>query len=72
MLAGPFPFACPGPVEGATLCGDRATAPIENIWCEKIRGCSYRDAACSAQRPQCPAAVHHSFGQPRLPKALNH
>jgi hypothetical protein len=21
---------------------DRATAPIEDIWCEKIRGCSYR------------------------------
>jgi hypothetical protein len=23
-------------------CGDRATAPIEDIWCEKIHGCSYR------------------------------
>jgi hypothetical protein len=22
-------------------CGDRATALIEDIWCEKIRGCSY-------------------------------
>jgi hypothetical protein len=31
-----------GPVEAATLCGDRATAPIENIWFEKIRGCSCR------------------------------
>ena len=26
------------------MCGDRATAPVENIWCEKIRGCSYRGA----------------------------
>ena len=25
--------------------GDRATAPIEDIWCEKIRGCSYRGGA---------------------------
>ena len=25
-------------------CGDRATAPIEEIWCEKIRGCSCREA----------------------------
>ena len=23
-------------------CGERATVPIEEIWCEKIRGCSYR------------------------------
>ena len=22
-------------------CGERATVPIEEIWCEKIRGCSY-------------------------------
>jgi hypothetical protein len=24
--------------------GDRATAPLEGIWCVKIRGCSYRGA----------------------------
>src|ERR1700752_2242055 len=29
------------------------------------------DAACPAQRPRCPAAVHQSFGQPRFPKPLN-
>ena len=28
-----------GTVESAPR-GDRATAPIEDIWCEKIRGCS--------------------------------
>ena len=32
-----------GPSEGVSSCGDRATAPIEGIWCEKIRGCSCRD-----------------------------
>ena len=25
--------------------GDRATAPIEDIWCEEIRGCSCREEA---------------------------
>jgi len=30
-----------GPMEDVDLCGDRATALIEDIWCEKIRGCSY-------------------------------
>jgi hypothetical protein len=33
-----------GPSEGKTLRGDRATALIEDIWCEKIGVCSYRDA----------------------------
>jgi hypothetical protein len=31
-----------GPSESVSLCGDRATAFIEGICCEKIRGCSYR------------------------------
>ena len=31
-----------GTTESVTLRGDRATALIEDIWCEKIRGCSYR------------------------------
>ena len=26
-----------------TLRGDRATVLVEDIWCEKIRGCSYRE-----------------------------
>lgn len=30
-----------GTVEGKTKRGDRATGPIESIWCEKNRGCSY-------------------------------
>ena len=34
----------PGPPEGATSCGDRATLLIERICCEKIRGCSYGEA----------------------------
>jgi hypothetical protein len=32
-----------------TVCEDRATAPIENIWCEKIRGCSYGEATRLAE-----------------------
>jgi len=31
-----------GPMEGDEKRGDRATEPIENIWREKIRGCSCR------------------------------
>jgi hypothetical protein len=31
--------------------GDRATALIENIWCEKIRGCSYREAVRPTHLP---------------------
>jgi len=38
-----------GPMEDVDLCGDRATALIEDIWCEKIRGCSY-GARASARR----------------------
>jgi hypothetical protein len=29
-------------------CQDRATAPIDDIWCDKIRGCSYRGGNTSA------------------------
>ena len=38
--------------------GDRATAPIEEIWCEKIRGCSYREATrpVTCGLPAVPAA----------------
>ena len=32
---------------------DRATAPIRNICCEKIPGCSYRQAALPIQCPLC-------------------
>ena len=31
-----------GPPEGVRSCGERATAHIEDIWFEKIHGCSYR------------------------------
>ena len=31
-----------GPSEGVRNCRDRVTAPIEDIWREKIRRCSYR------------------------------
>jgi hypothetical protein len=31
-----------GPVEDAALCGDGATAPLEDIRCKKIQGCSFR------------------------------
>ena len=32
----------PGPSTVRPNRRERATAPIEDIWCEKIRGCSYR------------------------------
>jgi len=38
----------PGPSEGITNHGDRATATLQDIWCEKIRGCSYRGSNTSA------------------------
>ena len=31
-----------GPSERVGKRGERATVPIEEIWCKKIRGCSYR------------------------------
>jgi hypothetical protein len=34
--------------------GDRATALIEDIWCEKIRGCSYMEAMPPTQCPLSP------------------
>src|SRR5258705_2787378 len=34
--------------------GDRATAPIEDIWCEKIRGCGYREAVRPTRCPLRP------------------
>src|SRR6476660_170043 len=33
-----------GSFGGRPKARDRATGPIENIWCEQIRGCSYRGA----------------------------
>ena len=50
----PLQSVCKVPVEGVRKCGDRATAPIEGIWCEKIRGCSYREAVRPPQCPLCP------------------
>ena len=55
----------PGPSEGKRNCGDRATAPIEDIWCEKIRGCSivrltpYRLGPSSGSAPAPPPSVIH-------------
>jgi hypothetical protein len=60
--------AVAGTVEGETLRGDRATAPIENVWCRKIRGCSYRGrgasysmAAMRRKRPNSAALRHVCF-----------
>ena len=39
---GPSAIGRQGAVERERKRGDRATALIEDIWCEKIRGCSYR------------------------------
>jgi hypothetical protein len=38
---GPSAIGRQGTVERVGGCGDRATALIVDIWCEKIRGCSY-------------------------------
>jgi hypothetical protein len=32
----------PGPVESTSKWRDRATVLVEDMWCAKIRGCSYR------------------------------
>ena len=46
--AGPVETAVPpqdgrqGPSKSVSLSRDRATVPIEGIWCEKIRSCSYK------------------------------
>jgi hypothetical protein len=46
-----------GTVESAPKRGDRATAPIEEIWCEKIRGCSYRGGGASYSMSAMPDAM---------------
>jgi hypothetical protein len=53
--------ALQGTVERKRMGGDRATAPIEDIWCGKIRGCGYRrrQHVSIAVRPaQCPLRAH--------------
>jgi hypothetical protein len=42
------PPSVSGSFGGCELMGDRATALIENIWYEKIRGCSYTGGNPSA------------------------
>jgi len=37
-----IPLIAPGPSRSLANRVGRATAPIEDIWCEKIRGCSYK------------------------------
>ena len=46
-----------GTTEGAIYRGDRATAFVGDIWHEKIRGCSYRDAARPTQFRSAPIAA---------------
>lgn len=41
-MGGPSAIGRQGSSGGKKKRGDRATAPIENIWCEKMRGCSCR------------------------------
>jgi len=43
-VPGPAPIGRQGTLEGVRNRGDRATLPIEEIWSEKIRGCSCRYA----------------------------
>jgi hypothetical protein len=44
--------AVEGLTEGVRNCGDRATAPIEDIWREEIRGCSYGGACSMSAMPR--------------------
>jgi hypothetical protein len=46
------------PLESANFCGDRATAPVENIRCEKIRGCSYRKRRVTLDVRYAPIATN--------------
>jgi hypothetical protein len=48
------PQSVEGPVERVGGCRDRATAPIEDICCEQIRGCSYREAVRPTRCPLRP------------------
>ena len=50
----PAPIGPQGTVEAATVRGDRATAAIENIQREKIRGCSCRSTERPTRCPLCP------------------
>ena len=58
---GPSAIGRQGPSEGATLCGDRATALVENIWCGKIRGCSYNVRIAPGKRTSGLAFRHVRF-----------
>jgi hypothetical protein len=40
LVDGSHRVAVMGPLEGERMGGDRATLVVEDIWCEKIRGCS--------------------------------
>jgi hypothetical protein len=55
---GPSAIGRPGPVERVTVRRDRAIALFEDIWREKIRGCSYRKAA---RATQCPPPIATKF-----------
>ena len=54
---GPSAIGRQGPLETVTLCPDRMTALIEDIWCEKIRGCSYGRSAASYSMSAVPIAT---------------
>ena len=45
----------PGPSGSMVLCGDRATALIEDFCREKIRGCSYTGGGASYSMSASPA-----------------
>ena len=36
----------PGASGSVSSCGDRATGPVEDIWCETIRSCSCTETVC--------------------------
>jgi hypothetical protein len=49
---------------GGAIAGLRATAPIKNICCEKIRGCSYREATrLTAPCSRCNISLVPSTGR---------
>jgi len=55
-----------GPSEGVSSCGDCATAPIDGIWREKIRGCSCTEA--NVYRPPSQYRIARTPSQIMMPQ----
>ena len=63
---GPTTIGRQGPSEGVSSCGDCATAPIDGIWREKIRGCSCTEA--NVYRPPSQYRIARTPSQIMMPQ----